>query len=64
MKLTKLIYASLMSEKCNLNEIDNILTEAVQRNTSTNITGVLYYSNRYFFQCLEDEKKMLRKYLL
>ncbi|RBM58346.1 hypothetical protein DLR72_18770, partial [Vibrio paracholerae] len=48
----------------NLNEIDNILTEAVQRNTSTNITGVLYYSNRYFFQCLEGEKRMLRKYLL
>ncbi|EGR5064050.1 BLUF domain-containing protein [Vibrio cholerae] len=57
MKLTKLIYTSSMSDKCNLNEIDNILTEAIQRNTSTNITGVLYYSNRYFFQCLEGENK-------
>ncbi|MDE1254677.1 BLUF domain-containing protein [Vibrio aestuarianus] len=53
MKLTKLIYTSSMSDKCNLDEIDNILAEAIERNASKNITGVLYYSNYYFFQCLE-----------
>ncbi|MBF4375284.1 BLUF domain-containing protein [Vibrio anguillarum] len=57
MKLTKLIYTSSMSDKCNLDEIDNILAEAIGRNASKNITGVLYYSNHYFFQCLEGENK-------
>lgn len=55
MALSRLIYKSSMSQHCNLEEIDNILNQSRTRNTDKNITGVLYYSNQFFFQCLEGE---------
>lgn len=55
MALSKLIYTSSMSRHCTLEEIDNILNQSRTRNTDKNITGVLYYSNQFFFQCLEGE---------
>ncbi|MDA0116892.1 BLUF domain-containing protein [Vibrio sp. T11.5] len=55
MALSKLIYTSAMSHSCDLKEIENILVQSRSRNTIKNITGILYYSNKFFFQYLEGE---------
>ncbi len=46
-----------------LNDLRNILSEAHDFNTLHGITGVLYYADGYFFQCLEGEVQNLDKLL-
>ncbi|MDE3898577.1 MULTISPECIES: BLUF domain-containing protein [Vibrio] len=55
MPLSRLIYASTMSTECNIDEIDRILASARTHNERNHVSGVLHYSNRYFFQYLEGE---------
>lgn len=40
-------------------ELIHMASEMTIRNKALNITGVLYYSDREFFQILEGEKKVL-----
>lgn len=35
----------------------SIITEAIRFNSCHDITGVLYYGNGFFIQCMEGEKK-------
>jgi len=55
MKLKRLIYASVANELCNSAEIENILDDSIELNKIHGITGILYYSNRFFLQYLEGD---------
>lgn len=46
-----------------LNDLRNILSEARDFNIRHSITGVLYYADGYFFQCLEGEVEDVEKLL-
>lgn len=57
----QLSYASCSiseSEKL-LGDLRDILNEARDFNTFHGITGVLYFADQYFFQCLEGKKEKL-----
>ena len=61
MTLYQVSYASCAtaSQDALLNDLRNILTEARDFNVRHNLTGVLYFADGYFFQCLEGEKAVL-----
>lgn len=42
-----------------MNELFNILTEALVFNNLNHIYGALYYGNNYFVQCLEGNKEQV-----
>lgn len=46
-----------------LNDLRNILSEARDFNILHGLTGVLYYADGYFFQCLEGEVENVEKLL-
>ncbi|WP_171498527.1 BLUF domain-containing protein, partial [Acinetobacter soli] len=53
----RMLYVSKLKECDNpMNELFNILTEALNFNTPNAICGALYYGNGYFVQCLEGNK--------
>lgn len=50
------------STKTNLlDDLTNILAEARDFNHQHGVSGVLYFADGYFFQCLEGEKSILEK---
>lgn len=50
----RLLYVSKLKDCANpMNELFNILTEALDFNNPNQIYGALYYGNNYFVQCLE-----------
>ena len=50
------------SSKSNLlDDLTNILAEARDFNHRYGVSGVLYFADGYFFQCLEGEKNILEK---
>ncbi|MDV7706554.1 BLUF domain-containing protein [Acinetobacter pittii] len=53
----RMLYVSKLKECDNpMNELFNILTEALNFNTPNLICGALYYGNGFFVQCLEGDK--------
>ena len=53
----RLLYVSKIKSNINpVNDLYDILTEAVAFNSLNEIYGVLYYGNDYFIQCLEGQK--------
>ncbi len=54
----RLLYVSKLKDCANpMNELFNILTEALDFNNPNQIYGALYYGNNYFVQCLEGDKE-------
>ena len=67
-KITMIYQICYASEATSLNEqlmtdLREILTRAMHFNYVNKIQGVLYYADRYFFQCLEGEKTEILKLL-
>ena len=53
----RLLYVSKIKSNINpVNDLYDILTEAVAFNSLNEIYGVLYYGNDYFIQCVEGQK--------
>ncbi len=55
--LVRLIYISYASHNMTDADIQNILEKSKVNNKSKMVTGLLMYSDRYFFQCLEGERR-------
>lgn len=53
MQPARLIYTSAAGENCGENQIKKILEVSIKLNTVNGITGILYYSSKYFMQYLE-----------
>lgn len=56
MFLTRLVYASTISEDFNCDDIEGILAVARKNNKQNNITGMLCFNRKYFLQCLEGSR--------
>ncbi len=54
--LVRLIYASYSTTNLNAQDITQILQASQKNNSVKRISGVLFYSDRYFLQCLEGER--------
>ena len=65
--LIRLIYASKSTNPANENygglqiDVGRILMQARKNNPQHQIGGVLYFSNNYFFQCLEGGQDVVNK---
>ncbi|MFT6154311.1 MAG: hypothetical protein ACJA1X_001663 [Bermanella sp.] len=56
MFLTRLVYASTISENFNCDDIEGILAVARKNNKQNNITGMLCFNRKYFLQCLKGSR--------
>ena len=54
--LVRLIYASYSTTDLSKQDIKHILRSSQKNNGEKRISGVLFYSDRYFLQCLEGER--------
>ena len=54
--LVRLIYASYSTTNLGAQDITQILQTSQKNNSMKKIGGVLFYSDRYFLQCLEGER--------
>lgn len=54
--LVRLIYASYSTSDLNSQDITQILQTSQRNNGVKKVSGVLFYSDRYFLQCLEGER--------
>lgn len=59
--LVRLNYVSYSNANITDEDIQEILVSSRVNNKNRNITGLLMYSDRYFFQCLEGERKEVNK---
>lgn len=59
--LVRLVYVSYANSAMSEKEIGEILEKSKANNGKMNISGVLMYSDRYFLQCLEGERKDVNK---
>lgn len=59
MFLTRLIYVSTITEKFGDTSLEDILKIGRLNNTKNGITGMLYFKNKYFLQCLEGERSVI-----
>lgn len=59
--LVRLVYVSYANSAMSEKEIGEILEKSKANNGKRNISGVLMYSDRYFLQCLEGERKDVNK---
>jgi hypothetical protein len=59
--LVRLVYVSYANSVMSEQEVGEILEKSKINNSKKNISGVLMYSDRYFFQCLEGERKDVNK---
>ena len=56
MYLVRLVYASMISEDFNHEDIPGILQAAREHNLQKNVTGLLCFSRKIFLQCLEGSR--------
>jgi len=56
----ELAYTSRASEMMAPNQLEELLAEAIEFNTSHDITGLLLYNDGIFFQVLEGEEYAVR----
>lgn len=62
MFLVSLIYASKVTDQLyNEDGVVDIAKKASQKNETLNVTGVLYFDNNYFLQCLEGSRSTVNK---
>lgn len=54
--LSRLYYASTATEQYSPLEIGNILNPCRKNNPALDVTGVLFFGNGYFLQCLEGSR--------
>ncbi len=59
--MIRLIYASRMTETCEMESLQEILQVSRKNNSAANITGVLIYDPSFFLQCLEGPKEVVNK---
>ena len=59
--LTTLIYRSHFSGDCSLSAIVEMVTAANLKNSKENITGILLFNGKHFFQLLEGPKRPLQQ---
>ncbi|WP_224217299.1 BLUF domain-containing protein [Vibrio cholerae] len=57
MAFIRLIYVSTVTESLKHSDIELILEHAKKYNFERDITGVLYFNNEYFLQCLEGDRE-------
>ncbi len=57
--LVQLIYVSNRSSTCTELEIEKILASCTKNNPGFNLTGVLFYNDKKFFQLVEGESKVV-----
>jgi hypothetical protein len=62
--LVRLVYVSYANATMSDEDIEVILKKSKINNGAKNISGVLMYSDRYFLQCLEGERKDINKLYL
>lgn len=55
--LSRLFYASTATDYCSPIEISKILAAGQKNNPALEVTGVLYFENNHFLQCLEGSRK-------
>ncbi|MEQ1532617.1 MAG: BLUF domain-containing protein [Sideroxydans sp.] len=55
--LVRLIYISYSNTEMSDENIKQILDKSKINNSAKKVTGLLLYSDRYFFQCLEGERR-------
>ncbi len=63
----RLIYCSRATDKFRASDIYELLEKAVRRNEELGITGILFYGNQNFLQCLEgprDKVNLLYRVIL
>lgn len=56
MRLVRLIYVSRMTERCDIEAMQQILAVSRLKNKEKDITGILCYDPSYFLQCLEGPR--------
>ncbi|WCP66018.1 BLUF domain-containing protein [Vibrio tubiashii] len=56
MFLTRLIYASKISDGFNLDTVETIVQSARENNQPLNVTGLLCFDRHFFLQCLEGSR--------
>ena len=56
MFLTRLVYASTISDNFNCDDIEGILAAARKHNKRNHVTGMLCFNRKYFLQCLEGSR--------
>lgn len=59
MEMVRLIYASRMTDTCDMEAILDILKKSRTNNATKNITGILCYDPMFFLQCMEGPKNEL-----
>jgi hypothetical protein len=57
----RLIYASTLTNRCDPEEVEEILAVARARNTAHDITGLLCFTADYFLQCLEGQRGVVNE---
>ncbi len=55
--LSRLFYASTATDNCTPIELSRILAAGQKNNPALRVTGVLYFENNYFLQCLEGPRE-------
>lgn len=61
MFLTRLIYASRVTECFSNSSIEHIIEKASEDNIKNHITGMLCFSSNYFLQCLEGSRTQVNQ---
>lgn len=61
MFLVRLIYASQPSKSFKPEDIEKILVSARQNNVAKVVTGLLYFNQNYFLQCLEGSRSAVNE---
>lgn len=61
MALARLIYVSRMTEECDMESLQRILTVSRRNNLAKGITGVLFYDPKFFLQCLEGPVEVVNE---
>ena len=56
-----LIYISKVAQFFSQGDLESLLKQAREKNTSLNITGVLLYQNGHFMQILEGDERDVKK---
>ncbi|CAM4279749.1 BLUF domain-containing protein [Pseudoalteromonas ostreae] len=61
MFLTRIIYASTITEHFNPSSLEEIIEKAVLNNKKNNVTGMLCFNRNYFLQCIEGSRTNVNK---
>ena len=61
MFLTRLVYASTITDAFQHTDIESILFKAREQNAKIDVTGMLCFNRKYFLQCLEGSRTNVNK---